>query len=87
MNKHRHILRLAGLELTTPGLAHPTLNSKFTGIGWKYVYIKLENCPSRMNGKFKVVLKQHILLKSVTKQHTKIKIITYLCLITKAAKC
>jgi hypothetical protein len=33
------------------------------------------------------ILLKNILLKSVTKQHITIKIITYLCLITKAAKC
>jgi hypothetical protein len=32
------------------------------------------------------LLKNTFLLKSLTKQHTKIKIITYLCLIKKAAK-
>jgi hypothetical protein len=39
-----------------------------------------------MTGKSKAVLKKHFLLKSVTKHHIKIKIITYLCSITKAAK-
>jgi hypothetical protein len=40
-----------------------------------------------MTGKFKVVLiKNTFLLKSVRKQNITIKILTYLCLITKAAK-
>jgi hypothetical protein len=53
-----------------------------------YLYVSyktLENCPSIMTGKSKVALKNTFLLKSVTKQHIKIKITTYLCLITKAA--
>jgi hypothetical protein len=39
-----------------------------------------------MTGKSKVVLYKHIFFDSVTKQHAKIKIITYLCLIAQAAK-
>jgi hypothetical protein len=35
-----------------------------------------------MTVKSKVVLKKHILLKNVTKQHIKIKIIAYLCLLS-----
>jgi hypothetical protein len=36
-----------------------------------------------MTGKSKVVLKDTFLLKILTKQQIKIKLITYLCLITK----
>jgi hypothetical protein len=50
------------------------------------LYINLENCPLGMTDNLKYYLKDTLLLKSVTKQHVKIKIITYLCLITKAAK-
>jgi hypothetical protein len=39
-----------------------------------------------MTRKPKVVPKTTFLLKSVTKQRIQIKIVTYLCLITKAAK-
>jgi hypothetical protein len=39
-----------------------------------------------MTGKSKAVLKKKLLLKSVTKQHMKIKIINYIFLITKTAK-
>lgn len=39
-----------------------------------------------MTGKSKVALKDIYLLKGIKKQYTKINIISYLCLITKAAE-
>jgi hypothetical protein len=40
-------------------------------------YMKtLENCPSRMTGKSKAVLRNYIFIENATKQHIKIKIIT-----------
>lgn len=45
----------------------------------------LQNCPPRMTGKSKVTFKRRFLLKHATKQNTKIKIIIYPCLLTKAA--
>jgi hypothetical protein len=49
-------------------------------------YEVLENYQSRMTGKSKVVNKDIFLLKSGRKKQIKIKIIIYLCLITKPAK-
>jgi hypothetical protein len=49
-------------------------------------YLILENCPSIMTGKSEVVLKVLFLLSSVTEQHIKMKIITYLSLPTMATK-
>jgi hypothetical protein len=45
-----------------------------------HFYNLLANCPSRMTGESKVVLKNIFLLKSLTMQHIKIKITAYLCL-------
>jgi hypothetical protein len=50
------------------------------------VLIVLANCLPRMIGKSKVVHKNTFLLKSVRKQHIKIEVITYLCLIMNAVK-
>jgi hypothetical protein len=46
----------------------------------------VENCPARMMGKSKAVLKNMFLLTGVTKQHIAITVITYRCLIAKAAR-